>query len=59
MDHFASPDEPTHWISIPVLAAIVPAVVGLTFENGATIATDILMLALASWFLHWCVRVPW
>ncbi|KAH7345868.1 hypothetical protein BKA66DRAFT_433957 [Pyrenochaeta sp. MPI-SDFR-AT-0127] len=59
MDRFTSSDEPSHWISTPIVAAIVPAIVGLTYENGAAIATDILMLALASWFLHWCVRVPW
>lgn len=59
MDKATSVDEPTYWISIPVVGAIVPAVVGLTFENGAPIATDILILALAAWFLHWCVRVPW
>ncbi len=58
-NNLASSDEPTHWISIPIVAAIVPAVVGLTYENGAAVATDVLLLALASWFLHWCVRVPW
>jgi len=52
-------DEPTYWISVPVVAAIVPAVVGLTYENGAAIATDLLILGMAAWFLHWCVSVPW
>ncbi|KAJ4367139.1 hypothetical protein N0V83_007669 [Neocucurbitaria cava] len=59
MDGLASADEPSHWVLLPIVAAIVPAVVGLTHENGAAVATDMLMLALASWFLHWCVRVPW
>lgn len=59
MDLRASADEPTNWISIPIVAAIVPAVVGLTHDNGAAVATDILLLVLASWFLHWCIRVPW
>lgn len=54
-----STDEPTYWISVPVVAAIVPAVVGLTYENGAAIATDLLILGMAAWFLHWCVSVPW
>ncbi|OAL50928.1 hypothetical protein IQ07DRAFT_620771 [Pyrenochaeta sp. DS3sAY3a] len=59
MDLRASADEPTNWISIPIVAAIVPAVVGLTHDNGAAVATDMLLLVLASWFLHWCIRVPW
>lgn len=59
MDTLASTDEPSNWISIPIVAAIVPAIVGLTHDNGAAVATDILLLAIASWFLHWCVRVPW
>ncbi|CAO2649608.1 Nn.00g069930.m01.CDS01 [Neocucurbitaria sp. VM-36] len=59
MEKLASSDEPSHWVLLPIVAAIVPAVVGLTHENGAAVATDMLMLALASWFLHWCVRVPW
>lgn len=52
-------DEPADWISIPVVAAIVPALVGLTYDNGAAIASDLLILAMAAWFLHWCVSVPW
>lgn len=52
-------DEPTYWISIPVVAAIVPAIVGLTYENGAALATDLLILGMAAWFLHWFVSVPW
>ena len=59
MEKLTSSDEPSHWVLLPIVAAIVPAVVGLTHENGAAVATDMLMLALASWFLHWCVRVPW
>ncbi|KAF2847308.1 hypothetical protein T440DRAFT_521073 [Plenodomus tracheiphilus IPT5] len=54
-----STDEPTYWISVPVVAAIVPAIVGLTYENGAAIATDLLILGMAAWWLHWCVSVPW
>ncbi|KAF1850863.1 uncharacterized protein K460DRAFT_382428 [Cucurbitaria berberidis CBS 394.84] len=59
MGSLTSSDEPSHWILLPIVAAIVPAAVGLTHKNGAAVATDMLMLALASWFLHWCVRVPW
>lgn len=55
----ASLDEPTHWISSPVLFAVLPAIGGLLYQNGGPILTDVLTLALASWFLHWCVRFPW
>jgi hypothetical protein len=55
----ASSDEPTHWISSPVLFAVLPAIGGLVYQNGGPILTDVLTLALASWFLHWCVRFPW
>ena len=51
-------DEPSQWIALPVVAAVVPAIIGLTVENGAEIATDLLILALAGWFLYWSVRVP-
>ena len=55
----ASLDDPTHWISSPVLFAVLPAIGGLVYQNGGPILTDVLTLALASWFLHWCVRFPW
>ncbi|KAL7771821.1 hypothetical protein CFE70_001771 [Pyrenophora teres f. teres 0-1] len=59
MDMHASLDEPSRWITLPVFAAVVPAIIGLTVENGAAIATDVFILVLAGWFLHWSVRVPW
>lgn len=59
MDSQASLDEPSRWIALPVFAAVVPAIIGLTVENGAAIATDIFVLVLAGWFLHWSVKVPW
>ncbi|KAI0577609.1 hypothetical protein Ptr902_01513 [Pyrenophora tritici-repentis] len=59
MDRHALLDEPSRWIALPVFAAVVPAIIGLTVENGAAIATDIFILVLAGWFLHWSVRVPW
>ncbi|KAI4606096.1 hypothetical protein J4E80_010304 [Alternaria sp. BMP 0032] len=59
MGRHASPDEPSRWIALPVVAAVVPAIIGLTVENGADVATDVLILVLAGWFLHWSVKVPW
>jgi hypothetical protein len=58
-DRRAASDEPSRWIALPVVAAVVPAIIGLTVENGAVIATDVLILVLAGWFLHWSVKVPW
>lgn len=55
----AASDEPSRWIALPVVAAVVPAIIGLTVENGAVIATDVLILVLAGWFLHLSVKVPW
>ncbi|KAH6848481.1 hypothetical protein BKA58DRAFT_395336 [Alternaria rosae] len=59
MGRHASSDEPSRWIALPVVAAVVPAIIGLTVENGADVATDVLILVLAGWFLHWSVKVPW
>lgn len=45
--------------SAPLAIAILPALSGLFFNNGTTLATDLLLLGLGSMFLNWCVRVPW
>ncbi|CAN9365624.1 unnamed protein product [Alternaria alternata] len=59
MDKHATSDEPSRWLALPVVAAVVPAIIGLTVDNGADVATDVLILVLAGWFLHWSVKVPW
>ncbi|KAF2841409.1 hypothetical protein M501DRAFT_989930 [Patellaria atrata CBS 101060] len=51
--------ETSHWHSVPLAFAILPAVGGLLFKNGSHIITDILLLGLASIFLNWSVRLPW
>ncbi|OJD31564.1 uncharacterized protein BKCO1_4600038 [Diplodia corticola] len=51
--------EPTHWHSLPLVFAILPAVSGIFFQNGSAVVTDILLLGLASLLLNWCVRMPW
>ena len=58
-DKHATSDEPSRWLALPVVAAVVPAIIGLTVDNGADVATDVLILVLAGWFLHWSVKVPW
>ncbi|ORY09893.1 hypothetical protein BCR34DRAFT_486591 [Clohesyomyces aquaticus] len=59
MDTLTSSDEPSAWHSIPLAFAILPAVGGLLFQNGGSVVTDVLLLALGSMFLNWCVRSPW
>ncbi|KAL6708177.1 hypothetical protein ACN47E_003361 [Coniothyrium glycines] len=59
MENEPAQDGPTVWTSLPVVLAVVPPIIGLTVHNGAAIATDVVILALAAWFLNSCVRMPW
>lgn len=56
---FDSEQEPSHWHSIPLGLALLPAVVGVFIKNGSAVVTDITLLALAAIFLNWSVRLPW
>ena len=51
--------DTSHWHSIPLGLALLPAVSGLLFHNGGAVVTDITLLALAGIFLNWSVRLPW
>ncbi|KAI9700249.1 MAG: hypothetical protein M1836_002263 [Candelina mexicana] len=51
--------EVTHWHSVPLAFALLPAVGGLFFNNGSAIITDLTLLGLAAVFLNWSVRLPW
>jgi hypothetical protein len=55
----ASQHEPSHWHSVPLGLALLPAVGGLLFKDGSALITDITLLALAAIFLNWAVRLPW
>ncbi|CAL8582176.1 hypothetical protein XPA_007847 [Xanthoria parietina] len=55
----ASQCEPSHWHSMPLALALLPALGGVLFQNGSAIVTDIILLGLAVVFLNWAVRVPW
>jgi hypothetical protein len=59
MNVLTGSDEPSLWHSAPLAFAILPAAGGLLFNNGSAVVTDILLLALGSLFLNWCVRAPW
>jgi len=49
----------SHWHSLPLGLALLPAVGGLFFQNGSAFITDISLLCLAALFLNWAVRLPW
>lgn len=51
--------EPSHWHSVPLALALLPAVGGLLFQNGSAVMTDVTLLGLAAVFLNWSVRLPW
>lgn len=51
--------EPSHWHSVPLGLALLPAVGGLLFKDGSAVVTDIILLGLAAIFLNWSVRLPW
>ncbi|KAI0449278.1 hypothetical protein F5B21DRAFT_60010 [Xylaria acuta] len=53
-DHQKSP-----FVYIPLTLALLPAVAGVFFENGAAFFTDLILLSLAAIFLHWSVTQPW
>lgn len=52
-------NETSHWHSIPLGLALLPAVGGLFFHDGSAVITDMTLLALAAIFLNWAVRLPW
>ena len=51
--------EPSHWHSLPLVLALLPAIAGLLFPNGGAVVTDVTLLAVAAIFLNWSVRLPW
>ncbi|KAF2868526.1 hypothetical protein BDV95DRAFT_130969 [Massariosphaeria phaeospora] len=59
MDKLTASTEASFWHSAPLAFALFPALGGLLYPNGGAIVTDILLLALGSLFLNWCVRGPW
>ncbi|KAI8627409.1 hypothetical protein F5Y19DRAFT_465880 [Xylariaceae sp. FL1651] len=47
------------FVYVPLTLALLPAVAGIFFENGAAFFTDLILLSLAAVFLHWSVTQPW
>ena len=52
-------DESSHWHSVPLGLALLPAVGGMVFTNGSAVITDITLLGLAAVFMNWSLRIPW
>ncbi len=52
-------EEPTHWHSLPLGLALMPAVGGMIFKDGSAVVTDFTLLALAAIFMNWALRMPW
>jgi hypothetical protein len=55
----AERDEDSHWHSLPLGLALLPAVGGMIFKDGSAVITDITLLALAAIFMNWALRMPW
>ncbi|KAK4146345.1 uncharacterized protein C8A04DRAFT_35058 [Dichotomopilus funicola] len=50
----------TTWKSfLPIVFASIPPVAGLFFHNGTAFFSDLILLFLATVFLHWSVTAPW
>ncbi|KAI0148444.1 hypothetical protein GGR57DRAFT_493612 [Xylariaceae sp. FL1272] len=49
----------SNFVYIPLILALLPAVAGIFFENGAAFFTDLTLLSIAALFLHWSVTQPW
>jgi hypothetical protein len=52
-------EESSHWHSLPLGLALLPAVGGLIFQGGSAFITDVTLLALAAIFMNWALRMPW
>ncbi|RMZ86509.1 hypothetical protein DV736_g6264, partial [Chaetothyriales sp. CBS 134916] len=52
-------EESSHWHSLPLALALLPAVAGLFFQDGSAILTDLTLLAISAVFMNWALRVPW
>lgn len=52
-------DDASHWQSLPLVLALLPAVGGLLFKNGSAVITDVTLLGLAAIFMNWALRSPW
>ncbi|RYP73154.1 hypothetical protein DL771_003790 [Monosporascus sp. 5C6A] len=49
--------QPTAYL--PLIFALLPALAGVFFQNGASFFTDLILLSLAAVVLHWSVTQPW
>lgn len=52
-------EPPSHWHSLPLAFALLPAFGGLLFTNGSSVITDVMLLGFATVLLNWSVKLPW
>lgn len=52
-------EESSHWHSLPLGLALLPAIGGMIFKEGSAFITDVTLLALAAIFMNWGLRMPW
>lgn len=52
-------DETSHWHSLPLGLALLPAAAGLFFKDGSAIITDVTLLIIAAVMMNWALRMPW
>lgn len=52
-------DETSHWHSLPLGLALLPAAAGLFFKDGSAIITDVTLLIIAAIMMNWALRMPW
>ncbi|KAJ9134419.1 hypothetical protein NKR23_g10118 [Pleurostoma richardsiae] len=45
--------------SLPLAFALLPAAIGMLFQNGSSVTTDAILLCLAGIFLRYTVTQPW
>lgn len=57
--HETGQDSPSALANLPIAFALLPAVVGVLFEGGSQLITDIMLLGLVFIFLRYTVTQPW
>ena len=58
-DKLQDQDEASHWHSLPLVLALLPAIGGIFFKDGSAFITDVTLLALAAIFMNWALKSPW
>jgi hypothetical protein len=52
-------DDTSHWHSLPLGLALLPAIAGMVVKNGDHFITDVSLLLLAAILMNWAIKSPW